>query len=259
MFLSAQQQMDIIPQKIISLVPSITELLYDLGLEERVIAITKFCVHPPQWHSTKQRIGGTKNLNLQKIISLKPDLIIANKEENTKDQIETLAASFSVLLTDVVTYENALLMIRNIGAITGCQQKADRIESRICREFEEPEKKNFSMGSAVYFIWNDPYLVAGGDTFISSMLYKAGFKNLMKDEQRYPVLSMEKLIEIKPEFVLLSSEPFPFKDKHAAYLQQHLPESNIVLVDGEMFSWYGSHMLQAAPYFKKLQQQLMQQ
>ena len=246
---------DSYPHRIISLVPSQTELLAYLGLEKETIGITKFCVHPKEWFRTKTRIGGTKNADIEKIISLNPDFILCNKEENIKEQVEVLADKFPVYMSDVCTYESALQMIADVGTLTGRNTEAEKLNQMIRGKFEhfQPDKKRIR---TAYFIWKNPYMTIGGDTFISDMMEKAGFENIYQDRERYPEINIEELKRQEPEVVLLSSEPYPFKEKHITELQSLLPQTKILLVDGEMFSWYGSRMLYAPEYFQKLQQQI---
>jgi ABC-type Fe3+-hydroxamate transport system substrate-binding protein len=243
------------PTKIVSLVPSITELLYDLGLENETVGITKFCIHPKDWLKTKTKIGGTKNINIEKIVALEPDLVICSKEENIQAQVNTLAETLPVYLTDVRTYEDALQMILDIGAITNKTTAAKNLFQKINHSFGNgivAQKKH----KTAYLIWHEPYMTIGGDTFIHDMMQKIGLENVYKNETRYPSFVLEELILLKPDVVLLSSEPYPFKDKHIPALTTHLPNTKIYLADGEMFSWYGSRMLYAAEYFKRLMQQI---
>lgn len=254
MFISASN-IKTTPQRIISLVPSKTELIAYLGLEKETIGITKFCVHPEEWFRTKTRIGGTKTVDIERVISLNPDLILCNKEENVKEQVEILAEKFPVYMSDVCSYDSALQMISDVGALTGKKSEAEKLTEMIREKFEsfQPQVKKIN---ALYLIWKDPYMTVGGDTFISHMMEKAGFENICKDRKRYPEIHMAELKQLQPQVVLLSSEPYPFKEKHITELQAHLPETKIMLADGEMFSWYGSRMLHAPEYFQKLQQQL---
>ena len=166
--------LEYIPQRIISLVPSQTELLFDLGLDEQVIGITKFCVHPPEWFYTKTRVGGTKKLHIDTIHQLQPDLIIANKEENVKEQIEECAKNYPVWVSDVNNLADAYEMIEQIGLMTGKIEKAGSLIARIKTNFSQLPT-NDSRLKAAYLIWNDPYMTVGGDTFIHSMLEAAGF------------------------------------------------------------------------------------
>ncbi|HWH61758.1 MAG TPA: helical backbone metal receptor [Ginsengibacter sp.] len=237
--------------RIVSLVPSQTELLYDLGLDEEVIGITKFCVHPNVWHKTKTRLGGTKNLKINIIQKLKPDLIIANKEENIREQIEQLAKTFDVFVTDVRNINDALKMIKNVGMLTGQASSAVRIANSIQSTFKKLFEKISSKEKikTAYVIWRNPYMVAGGDTFISDMMQYCGMQNIYSNMKRYPEINIEDLKD-KCELLLLSSEPYPFKEKHIRELQSQIPAVKIVLADGEMFSWYGSRLLKAAKYFE---------
>ena len=237
------------PKRIISLVPSQTELLADLGLDEAVIGITKFCIHPEKWFKTKTRIGGTKQLNLQLIRQLEPDLILANKEENLREQILELEMDFPVWVTDVNDIPSSYEMIHMTGELTGKKEAALSIIEKIQQSFNTLPAISKPLNAA-YLIWREPYMIAGGDTFISAMMEKAGFRNLFADKNRYPQISIDELASA--EVILLSSEPYPFKEKHVEELQRFVPSVPIMLVDGEMFSWYGSRMLLAAEYFKSL-------
>jgi ABC-type Fe3+-hydroxamate transport system substrate-binding protein len=249
---------DGIPQRIVSLVPSQTELLADLGLDESVIGITKFCVHPEKWIRTKKRIGGTKKLNIDLIRSLQPDLVIANKEENDKAQVELLSQEFPLWTSDISTLSDAREMIIAIGEITTRIQRAKELIRNIDTAFEElklsPQHK---VGvSAAYIIWNKPFMVAGGDTFISSMMNCAGFKNVFEDQKRYPEVTATMINDRMPELIILSSEPYPFKEKHVEEFSRTFEGSSVVLADGEMFSWYGSRLQHAPAYFRKLFEQI---
>ena len=244
--------------RIISLVPSQTELLYDLGLESEVVGLTKFCIYPEKWFRTKKRVGGTKMLDIAAIHSLKPDLIIANKEENIKEQIENLSVDFDVWVTDVNNLGEATRMIEDIGELTGKEKEAYHLQSEILRKFVEVQQlKTGEKGRrCVYLIWKDPYMVAGGETFINNMLSYCGFENIFAQELRYPVIEVKDLKKKNCEIILLSSEPYPFKEKHKEEMEKLLPGIEIKLVEGEMFSWYGSRLLHSTDYFKKLKEQL---
>ena len=239
---------------IVSLVPSITELLHHLHLEDEIVGITKFCISPPHLRSQKTIVGGTKKVDINKIFGLNPDLIIANKEENTKADIETLAENFPVLLTDVNDYNDALDMIETIGSITSKLPESKQLVQDITDAFlnlRSLVSKEPRIGVA-YLIWQEPYMTVGGDTFISSMLHEAGFINRFQQDLRYPTTSLEDLEDMGVDVVLLSSEPFPFAQKHLLALQKAKPSMKFLLADGEMFSWYGSRMLQSPAYFEQL-------
>ncbi|MEM1134619.1 MAG: helical backbone metal receptor [Bacteroidota bacterium] len=242
--------------KIVSLVPSQTELLYYLGLEKEVIGITKFCVRPQIWVKEKTIVGGTKNIKIDKIEALQPNLIIANKEENDKKQIEALSQKYPVWISDIQTLTDAFEMIREISMLVQVAEKGENLIATIQSQFETlaATVKNKCLHSprAAYFIWRDPMIVVGKDTFIADMIQKAGFQNVFEDNIRYPRINEESLRKADPEIILLSSEPFPFKEKHIQEFQAICPNAKIKLVDGEMFSWYGSRLLHTAPYLRTL-------
>jgi ABC-type Fe3+-hydroxamate transport system substrate-binding protein len=239
------------PQRIVSLVPSQTELLWDLGLEERVIGITKFCVHPESWFRGKTRIGGTKNVHFDSVAALKPDLIIANKEENDAAQVLALESIAPVWVSDIKTLPEATEMIRQVGHLTGTTEKALVLAQTIETAFRN--LKGGTRRRTVYGIWRNPWMWAGEDTFITDLMARAGWENALAGRLRYPEITLEEIAKLHPEVVLLSSEPYPFKEVHISEVQRMLPQAEVQLVDGEMFSWYGSRLLQAASYLETLQ------
>ena len=239
------------PPRIVSLVPSQTELLFDLGLAERVVGVTKFCIHPAGARKSAMVIGGTKNFDFDKIAALAPDLIIGNKEENYQEGIEQLAARYPVWMSDISTLPDALDMIRHVGLLTGRKETSDALAADIAGSFAAlvaaPEPI-----PAAYFIWRKPYMVAGGGTFIDEMLLRAGFHNVFGSLSRYPEVTPEQLRAAAPRQILLSSEPYPFAEKHVAEFQAICPAAHIRIVDGELFSWYGSRLRRSATYFQSL-------
>jgi len=243
-----------VSQRIISLVPSQTELLYDLGLEEQVVGITKFCIHPENWFRNKARIGGTKDVKFDRVKALSPNLILANKEENVKEQVEALTEIAPVHTTDISTLEDAYNMIQEIGELTHTTSKAEEIITTIKTGFEALVKQLTQQSSktCLYLIWKDPYMSVGSDTFIHDMMTRCKLSNVLANEKRYPTITPEKIKALSPQIILLSSEPYPFKEKHIAELQELLPEAIILLADGEMFSWYGSRLQHSPAYFCSL-------
>lgn len=243
------------PQRIISLVPSQTELLFELGLGERVVGITKFCVHPKKWFRNKARVGGTKSISFEQITALQPDLIIANKEENSEAEIKALMELYPVWISDIENLADALEMIQGIGQLTETTEQAKCISKQIQSNFDALPQ--FSFKKAAYFIWQKPMMSINQSRFINDMMLRCGLENVFAQEVAdYPEITPEKLQAASPETILLSSEPFPFQEKHKAYFQSLCPEANIILVDGEYFSWYGSRLLQATDYFSKLEKEL---
>ena len=236
--------------KIVSLVPSITELLFDLQLESSIIGATKFCIHPSSKVSDLPKIGGTKKFHFDKIDSLKPDLIIGNKEENYKEGILELKKQYPVWMSDINTLDEALDMIYQIGLIADRDILANKLVDRIKSEEALMIKK--ANKRVLYLIWRKPYMMAGKNTFIDHMLKRIGYMNAAEHLDRYPSLTLKEMKELSPEHILLSSEPFPFQEKHIEEFESIVPRANIHLVDGEMFSWYGSRLTQAFPYFKSL-------
>lgn len=242
------------PQRIVSLVPSQTELLFDLDLQERIVGRTKFCIHPHDKLILTPKIGGTKKLDMKKIHLLQPDLIIGNKEENDRQQIELLKQDFPVWMSDICTLDDALDMIAGVGKITGTEDTSVNLCDKISIAFKGIKKVSNRM-SVLYLIWKKPWMTVGKNTFIDDMLSKCGFENILMAE-RYPILSNEDISALTPEVILLSSEPYPFSEKHIPALQKLAPSAKIILVNGEFFSWYGSRLLYAPEYFNRLIKEL---
>ncbi|MCB0397879.1 MAG: ABC transporter substrate-binding protein [Flavobacteriales bacterium] len=248
-------------QRIVSLVPSQSELLWDLGLAGKLAGITKFCIHPEEMFRTIPRVGGTKTLKLDAIRSLRPDLVLANKEENERMQIEELRESCPVWTSDISDLGDSLEMIREVGMMTKTMDAAYDLMGKIGDAFSVigplPLGKK---RRAAYVIWNDPIMLAAPGSFIDDMMTRCGFINVCPTGQgRYPSVTTEGLRALRPELILLSSEPFPFKEKHLPEWQERFPEIKSVLVDGELFSWYGSRLLHSPEYFKGLRAMLLQE
>lgn len=240
-----------IPKRIISLVPSQTELLVDLGLEENLVGVTKFCVHPKYLRKTKTIVGGTKQVKLEKIKALDPDIILCNKEENTQEMVAELEEIAPVQVSDIVKIEDAFELMNQYGeifqkeALVGTMVNSVRDKIAVLQE----QIQNKPIRKVAYFIWKKPLMVAGKDTFIDELLKLNKFENVFK-ESRYPETTLEELKAKNPDLLLLSSEPFPFKEEHKEYFSTLNIE--IKLVDGEYFSWYGSRLVEAIDYFKTL-------
>ncbi|MBC7605636.1 MAG: ABC transporter substrate-binding protein [Burkholderiales bacterium] len=246
------------PKRIISLVPSQTELLYDLGLENRIVGITKFCVHPYQFRSTKKIVGGTKKIHFEKIRLLLPDIILCNKEENTLEMVEALSQICPVWVTDIKTIDDNFKMIADFGQIFDCRIEAQKWCDKLtfaCSEFAT-FIENKPIQKVVYFIWKNPYMVVGTNNYINEVLKLNHFQNLYDREERYPIVELNTMgFPVDADLILLSSEPFPFREEDAFEIGRFTHHAKTVFVDGEMFSWYGSRLLRALAYFKKLHQQ----
>jgi ABC-type Fe3+-hydroxamate transport system substrate-binding protein len=247
------------PRRIVSLVPSQTELLADLQLDHEVVGITKFCVLPEEWHAQKPYVGGTKDVHVERVRALRPDLVLANREENVREQVEALATFAPVYVTDVRTVEGACAMIRAVGRLvdradTGTADWAAVIAEGIASYFAGLPA--FAPLRAAYLIWREPWMSVGGDTFIHDVMARAGLANVFGARTRYPVVTPDDLRAARPDVVLLSSEPYPFKPKHAVEVRAVLPEARVERVDGQAFSWYGSRLRHTPPYLAALRAEL---
>ncbi|MBA6155653.1 ABC transporter substrate-binding protein [Tenacibaculum sp. S7007] len=247
------------PKRIISLVPSQTELLVDLGLENSIVGVTKFCIHPLGLKKTKTIVGGTKTINIEKIKSLNPDIILCNKEENTKEIVKACEQIAPTHVSDIYDLKDAKELINQYGEILSCETSALKINEELEYKINDFKQfiKNQKTIKVAYFIWRSPWMVAANSTFINHLLQLNNFKNIYANKERYPEVDIEIMTqESKPELILLSSEPYPFKEIHIQEIQKHNPNSKILLVDGELFSWYGSRLLKAFDYFKELRNRI---
>jgi ABC-type Fe3+-hydroxamate transport system substrate-binding protein len=246
------------PKRIISVVPSQTELLFDLGLDKEIIGLTKFCIHPIEKFAERTKVGGTKKLNIDLIKDLKPDLIIGNKEENTQSDIEELAAGFPVWMSDIFTLDDAMKTIGQIGELVDREPEASYLNHLISAGFNDLKTlalQHHVDKKVAYLIWRKPYMAAGKNTFINDILLINGMTNVITQE-RYPSVTLAELKTLNCELILLSSEPYPFGEKHIEEIQAAIPDTKIMLVDGEMFSWYSSRLVKAVQYFFEFQKEL---
>lgn len=234
-------------ERIISLVPSLTELLIDLGLKDRLYGRTRFCVHPEEEVGDIPIVGGTKSPHTDKIREHNPDLIIANKEENEKEHIDELQWKYEVMVTDINTIEDSLITIHEIGQKLEVQEEADKLASEITDLLDKRPEEPPLM--AAYLIWRNPWMAVGKDTYINDVMHHWNLHNVFSDKVRYPEIKLEELGKKRPHVILLSSEPYPFKEKHIEEIEEYSPGSEVLLVNGEWFSWYGSRMKTA---FQKL-------
>jgi ABC-type Fe3+-hydroxamate transport system substrate-binding protein len=245
------------PSRIVSLVPSQTELLADLGLDAEVVGLTRFCVRPAGWRGWKRVVGGTKDVRPDRVAALAPDLVLANREENVREQVEALAALAPVYVTDVRTVAGAAAMVRAVGRLVGREVPAEAVAAETERGFA-----GLAAGvpapplRAAYLVWRGPWMTVGRDTIVHDVMARAGFENAFGDRTRYPAVTPEELAAARPDVVLLSSEPFPFRERHRAEVEAIAPGARVELVDGELFSWYGSRLRHAPPYLAALRARL---
>jgi ABC-type Fe3+-hydroxamate transport system substrate-binding protein len=244
------------PERIVSLVPSQTELLADLGLHQAVVGITRFCERPDHWREEKTVVGGTKQVQQDVVRDLRPDLIIANREENERSDVQALDEVAPTYVTDVTSVPDALDMIRTVGSLTDRDRRAGALADRIARRFDE--LPDFQTLSAVYLIWREPFMTVGGDTFIHDLMGHGGFENLYGAETRYPHITLDDLADADPDVVLCASEPFPFhqKERFTTDIREAAGDATVRVVDGQVFSWYGSRLLDAPAALTNLRERL---
>lgn len=248
------------PKRIVSLVPSQTELLYDLGLENELIGLTKFCVHPYHLKQTKAIVGGTKNIKIDTICELQPDIILCNKEENTKEIVEKCEKIAPTHVSDIFTIVDTLELVNQYGELFSRRTEAMKIVQKMNFKLNDFKEfiKQYPPKKVAYFIWRNPWMVAGNNTFINHLLELNNFTNSYANKNRYPEVAITKIrLEGDPDYIFLSSEPYPFKEEHAFELEQFTHHAKTVFVNGEMFSWYGSRLLKAFDYFKDLRQRII--
>ncbi len=236
-----------VPQRVVSLVPSITETLADLGLAKHLVAVTRFCKYPLELTKLLPKAGGPKNIDIDKIVDLQPHLVIAVKEENDKEQVLKLAEQVPVIVFDINSVEDAFNMLDGLGAVF---DRAD-VTAGVINSIKQKLEKYSPAGSykkTMYLIWKNPWMAAGRSAFIGAMMKVAGFDNFISG--RYPQVSRQEFE--KANTLLLATEPYHFTESDRQQLLEEYPDKNVIIVDGEMFTWYGTHMLKAIDYFERL-------
>jgi len=237
------------PERIVSLVPSMTETLFDLGLDDEIVGVTRYCTLPAGKVAGRVKVGGTKRFDLPVIEGLRPDLIVGNREENDRDGIVALRKRYPVWIGDVASIDDALLMIRGLGEVVGRPAGAAELIDEIRARLE-----TYPTLKVAYLIWKNPYMAAGGGTFIDAMLRKCGFLNIFGERAGYPRVGLDDLADA--EVALLASEPYPFTPQEVAAIARACPAPVVRLVDGAVFSWYGSRMRFAGQYFSELRESI---
>ena len=236
--------------RIVSIVPSATETLYELGLGDRIVGVTQFCVHPQPWVKTISKVGGTKNVDIQRVLNLKPDLVVGNCEENTKEIFEALEPHVPIWAPLPKTIPEAIEDMGHMGLLTGTTEIAERFQDEAKRAWAKA-KANAQSFTYAYFIWRNPWMSISNDTFIARMLEAVGGINVFGDhEDRFPEIDMTGQIHDAPDVVFLSSEPFPFKEQHAAELCQMtgIALDTVRFINGEYASWHGYRMIEGLQY-----------
>ncbi len=247
--------------RLVSLCPSLTELLHDLGAGAEVVGRTKFCVHPRPWVDGIESVGGTKNPKVGRIVALEPDLVLMNEEENRADDAAALrGAGVTVHSSMPRTAQETANMVRSIAMAIGRDDAGERIARDIEQRAERVQEAARGLAPVryAYLIWRDPWMSVSDDTFIAALLGLAGGRNVCGDAgERYPAITPAQLHDAQPDVVFLSSEPFPFQDKHADELAQltGMPRGRFVHADGELLSWHGSRTPAGIDYAEQLVQE----
>jgi ABC-type Fe3+-hydroxamate transport system substrate-binding protein len=230
------------PERIVSLVPSLTEALFAFGLEEDIAGVTRFCVEPPE-AAAKPKVGGTKNVDVEAVLALDPDLVLANVEENTRDDVDALiAAGLPVFVTYPRTVAAAIAELRQLAEMTLCSEEAAPIIDGAARQLRHAEHANGFRHSLRTFcpIWRKPWMTIGPDTYIHDFLRVCGAENVYGSaSDRYPTIELADVAERHPDIVLLPDEPYPFAQKHVREVIAKLGDVRIYLVDGKSLCWYG--------------------
>lgn len=240
--------------RIVCLVPSITELLCHLGLAPALVGRTGFCIHPRELVRSIPKIGGTKHVDLEKLQSLKPTHVIVNVDENRREDSQALAGFVSALIvTHPLAPTDNLALYRLIGGIFGREREAEALCTRFEAEYAalQSAARAFSSQRVLYLVWKKPWMTVSRDTYVSRMLSLVRWETVPETAaDRYPKISLEETVG-DAAVVLLSSEPYRFREPHASELRKQLPGRAVALIDGEMTAWYGSRAIGALGYLAR--------
>ena len=235
------------PQKIVSLVPSLTEALFAFGVGKKVVGRTRYCTQPPRCVGSVEKVGGTKKVDIGHVLSLEPDLVVAVKEENARESVEALrAAGVPVFLGAPETVVGALTMLKELAGLVGAP-RANEVIGPIERVYEGMRRRRPARRLRLFVpIWKGPYMGVGSDTYVHDVVEVSGGENVCGGETRYPVVSAQEIEDFQPEVILLPDEPYPFSAEDLAeFYALDIPaarEDRIYLVDGKLLTWYGPRM-----------------
>ena len=243
--------------RIVSLVPSITELLFGLGLGERVVGRTTFCIHPREAVASVPRVGGTKKVRIDKLRALAPTHVIVNIDENDRDQVDEISAFVDhVMVTHPIEPRDNLSLYRLVGHVFGATARAEAL----CRGFESEYRvlrraaEQFPPQRVLYLIWREPWMTVSRSTYISRMLALVNWTTVLGDEEtRYPEVTLSPDTATQTDRILLSSEPFPFKPEHREEVLELVadPGVPVAFIDAEMVSWYGDRAIRGLQYLRE--------
>ena len=247
-------------KRIVSLVPSVTESLFCLGLGDRIVGITDWCVHPSDRVSGLPRVGGTKNPSVRQILELEPDLVIANREENRKRTVVALqTAGVDVWVTFPRTVQDSVALLRELADLGATEEAVGSVLRPVEEAVRTAEERRPARGLPVFCpIWKKPWMAVGGETYASSLLELCGGANVFADcgDRRYPIVELEQVVAAAPEVILLPSEPYDFGPRDARELAAlTLPAARngrIHLIDGTLVSWYGPRIEPAIATIRSL-------
>lgn len=238
--------------RIVCLVPSITELVCELGLADELVGRTGFCIHP--WETVRRvpKVGGTKDIKLERIRELAPTHVIVNVDENRREDADALGEFVPhVVVTHPLGPLDNLDLYRLLGATFGREAQAARLCEQFERALDEVRARTWVPQEVLYLIWRDPWMAVAPDTYIAQMLALVGWRSHpLHSEDRYPTVDLEECAG-RVDRVLLSSEPYHFKERHLAEVAASVPDANVSLIDGEMTSWYGSRAIQGLHYLAR--------
>ena len=248
--------------RIVSLVPSITELVCDLGLAAQLVGRTGFCVHPREVVRRIPKVGGTKDVDLDKLRALRPTHVILNIDENKKEHARSLAEFVpELIVTHPLAPIDNLALYRLIGGIFGREDQAEAL----CGEFEaayaalQSAASTFPLDRVLYLIWKNPWMTVSRDTYVSRMLALVKWETVPAEcTDRYPKIQLDSGVLDAADAVLLSSEPYSFREGHVAELRADplLAKKRIALIDGAMTAWYGSRAIEGLGYLRRFRETL---
>lgn len=248
-------------RRIVSLIPSITEILFSLGAGDQVVGVTKFCTQPADGIARKAKVGGPKNPRRDAILGLMPDLVVANVEENHRTDVEAMrAAGVPVFVTYPRTVRDGIQLIRNLGALVGKLSSAEAIAASCEEALAEIEQPNVRRERVRVFcpIWRRPYMTINADTYMDSMLWTCGGENIFRDRpERYPTVDLAEMAALRPDMMLLPDEPFPFGRKHLEDFRgladvPAVRAGHLHFVDGKILSWYGPRIAESLQALRKI-------
>jgi ABC-type Fe3+-hydroxamate transport system substrate-binding protein len=233
------------PRRVVSLVPSLTETLFDLGAGDSVVGITDFCIFPPTLN--RPRLGGTKTPSIARIRQLEPDLVYVNVEENLRRHADEIAAFAPVFATEPKTVDDVATLIALLGAIHGREDRANELNQQLTANRELRTAFTF-----VVPIWKKPWMWCGGDTYVSDLVEQAGGRNLLGDRLRYPTIDRDEVLALEPDVVFLPDEPYLFTDADAEELHGVTPARIVGPFPGHLFTWHGTRTIEGLRFLRRL-------